>query len=452
VLDGEIATEISLAENEMRQAMHPADQFEAFKKLADEGKGPEEIAARFGVTVKVVQQRMKLAMISRKLFALYRKGDMNLDQLMAFTVSDDHAAQEAAWSEGSDWQRSAHAIRQRLTAAHVADSDKRVQFVTVDAYAAAGGSVITDLFQTKRYLADPVLLDRLVNEKPGHEAEVVRAEGWKWVEIMQKIDWDTRRGFEELRGKRLPLAPKKAKELAKLQRERDSMSDQHDRTEDELERCEQLDAEIEALEESAVVFSDRQKARAGAYLSIGSNGMLDVVRGLVRTGDIKAKKKEDGDETGDTGTTAAAPGLSRTLTDDLTAHRTAALRARLAQEPHVAFASIVHVRCKRRSTTTATRLRSRSTPRSLHSMPKVSRTARHLGDRHSRTAGGAVGLVARARHRHALRPARPLCRLHGEAGTRHRRRPPCRCGVARHEGVLATDRELFRMGAETAHP
>ncbi|MGA8499752.1 MAG: ParB/Srx family N-terminal domain-containing protein, partial [Xanthobacteraceae bacterium] len=48
VRDGEDATEISLAENEMREAMHPADQFEAFRKLADEGKGPEEIAARLG--------------------------------------------------------------------------------------------------------------------------------------------------------------------------------------------------------------------------------------------------------------------------------------------------------------------------------------------------------------------------------------------------------------------
>ena len=45
----------------MRQAMHPADQFEAFKALIDAGHGPEDVAARFGVTVKVVQQRMKLA-------------------------------------------------------------------------------------------------------------------------------------------------------------------------------------------------------------------------------------------------------------------------------------------------------------------------------------------------------------------------------------------------------
>ena len=46
-----IASEISLAENVIRTSMHPADQFEAFQKLIDEGGlGIEEIAARFSVT------------------------------------------------------------------------------------------------------------------------------------------------------------------------------------------------------------------------------------------------------------------------------------------------------------------------------------------------------------------------------------------------------------------
>ena len=40
-------TEASLAENFVREVMHPADEFDAFKKLADEGQGPETIAARF---------------------------------------------------------------------------------------------------------------------------------------------------------------------------------------------------------------------------------------------------------------------------------------------------------------------------------------------------------------------------------------------------------------------
>ena len=59
--------EISLDENVTRENMHPADQFEAFKKLADErGFGAEEIAARFGVTPHVVRQRLRLGAVSPK--------------------------------------------------------------------------------------------------------------------------------------------------------------------------------------------------------------------------------------------------------------------------------------------------------------------------------------------------------------------------------------------------
>ena len=78
--------------------MHPADQFEAFKRLAEErGLGAEEIAARFGVTPHVVRQRLRLGAVSPKLMEIYRNGDLALDQLMAFAITEDHARQEAAF-------------------------------------------------------------------------------------------------------------------------------------------------------------------------------------------------------------------------------------------------------------------------------------------------------------------------------------------------------------------
>ena len=97
--------EISLAENEIRQAMHPADQFDAFKALADQKMSDEDIAARFGVTVQVVRQRLKLARVSPKLIALYRKGEMPLDCLMAFAISDDHKQQEKIWKDLPEWSK-----------------------------------------------------------------------------------------------------------------------------------------------------------------------------------------------------------------------------------------------------------------------------------------------------------------------------------------------------------
>ena len=109
--ENENATEVSLAENFMRLPMHPADQYDAFKALADQGKGPEEIAARFGCSPVTIKQRLKLAAVAPALMQAYRDGEMDLDQLMAFTVNDDHAAQEQVWAALPHWNHDADTIR-----------------------------------------------------------------------------------------------------------------------------------------------------------------------------------------------------------------------------------------------------------------------------------------------------------------------------------------------------
>ena len=67
VADGSAHT-VSLAENLMREQMHPADQFEAFAALVKEGRLIEDIAADFGVSPLVVQRRLKLAHIAPRCF------------------------------------------------------------------------------------------------------------------------------------------------------------------------------------------------------------------------------------------------------------------------------------------------------------------------------------------------------------------------------------------------
>jgi ParB family transcriptional regulator, chromosome partitioning protein len=141
--------EISLAENEMRHAMHPADQFEAFKKLVDEGQGEETIAAKFGVTPHVVKQRLKLAVVSPKLIKAYRNGDMNLECLMAFTITDDHKRQEKVWADWKgmpEYNQDADSIRGELTEEHVPGTHKLAKFVGIAAYEKAGGIILRDLF------------------------------------------------------------------------------------------------------------------------------------------------------------------------------------------------------------------------------------------------------------------------------------------------------------------
>ena len=107
---------------------------------------------------------------------------MSLDQLMAFTVSEDHERQEQVWEMLThSFNKSAAYIRQRLTENSVRVADKRVRFVTVDAYVAAGGGVMRDLFEDDDggWLTDPALLDRLVDAKLAAEGNRIGTEGWK---------------------------------------------------------------------------------------------------------------------------------------------------------------------------------------------------------------------------------------------------------------------------------
>ena len=61
----------------------------------------EEIAARHFVTPAIVKQRLRLASVSPKLHDVYADDGMTLEQLMAFTVTGDHARQEQTWDSVS---------------------------------------------------------------------------------------------------------------------------------------------------------------------------------------------------------------------------------------------------------------------------------------------------------------------------------------------------------------
>jgi ParB family transcriptional regulator, chromosome partitioning protein len=114
---------------------------------------------------------------------------MNLEQLTAFTVTDDHVRQEEVWhSLGYDQSR--RAILRALAEGQVSVGDRRAMFVGIEAYEKAGGTVIRDLFDAEGgYLTDAALLNLLVREKLQTVAETVMAEGWKWVEVDPEFDY-----------------------------------------------------------------------------------------------------------------------------------------------------------------------------------------------------------------------------------------------------------------------
>jgi ParB family transcriptional regulator, chromosome partitioning protein len=274
--------------------MHPADQFEAFKKLAEErGFGAEEIAARFGVTPHVVRQRLRLGSVSPKLMQVYRDGGLTLEQLMAFAITEDHARQEA-FHERLSYNRDASTIRRLLTETDVAATDRRAVFVGVEAYTEAGGTILRDLFTEDRggYFEDVALLDLLVTAKLGREADALReAEGWKWTEV--HLDLPHAHGMRRTYPRPVELSDEDQAALEAARCEVDQLAEWN-QTADELPdhvdaRLCELEAVSERLEAKRQAYDPDDITRGGAFVILNHDGMVRIERGFVRAEDEKPK-------------------------------------------------------------------------------------------------------------------------------------------------------------------
>ena len=386
----ERALEVSVAENSGREPLHPADEFDAFKAMIDEGKGIEDVAARFGVSPLTVQRRLKLAALSPRLLALYRQDGINLDQLMALTLADDHAVQDATWFDVPQWERSAAAIRRRLTAGEVeAAGSGLARFVGIEAYEAAGGVVKRDLFDSEhsRFLADPTLLQRLALEKLEATVTAVREEGWRWVESSLDMDSLALRQFARADyDLRKPTADER-KELAELDRrsrelelQSDGLRDRPEGWPDEAELIDLEEQDIAArqrtIQQGLRVWVQDVKALSGAIVTVNREGDAVIIRGLVREADRRvldgARRRHEKAECEAVGTRrggAAArttdagsestglspatptkperPEFSDALSRRLAAHRTLALQAVLARNVPVALVALANALAQR---------------------------------------------------------------------------------------------------------
>lgn len=346
--DAADATEISLAENVQREPMHPADEFEAFRDLVEGGMPEADVAARFGVTEAVVKQRLKLARVSPKLIELYRKGDMTLQHVMAFAVTDDHDAQERVWGEMPDWSSDdPSVIRDMLTEHEVTASDRRVKFVTLKAYEKAGGTVRRDLFSNGEdgvFIDDVVLLESLVAKKLEKAASTVRKEGWKWIDIRSSFNREDYAGCGRRFPELVPLAADEEAEMESLLSEAETLAAIEDLDSDQEARLDTINQRVDELNDRESIYTSETKAIAGAVVTLGGDGKAAIHCGYVRPEDVPPKPR-NGKAASEDGTEAVAPRdiHSAALTESLTAHRSAALSAALLEQPTVALAIVVHV-------------------------------------------------------------------------------------------------------------
>lgn len=323
----------------------------------------------------VVKQRLRLMTVSDKLLEIYEQDGMKLDQLMAFSISDDHTRQEEVWEMiAQSHNREPYLIRRMLTEKTVRASDRRVRFVGLDAYLAAGGPIMRDLFEADDggWLQDPTLLDRLVIEKLAAAAEDIRAEGWKWVETALSFPWGHTRDFVEIDGTPVALSEEEAARLSALHSEQETIEAEYaqaDEFPEEIDiRLGEIEQAIEALEEHPVSFDPVDMQRAGVFVSLDTDGTLSVERGFVLPEDMPVEPEDGHDEaegyddtvvhhgTGDDVEGIATEDtfntepeeedglkpLSDRLLTELTAWRTLALRDAFAGNPHIVLTEFLH--------------------------------------------------------------------------------------------------------------
>ena len=380
--NGAIDSELSLAENVIRVAMHPADQVQAFGTLAADGASVADIAARFGVSERTVEQRLRLGNAAPEILDVYRAGEIDLETLKAFAVTTDRARQMAVWEQVSDqgYRPSGWQIKRMLTQDRVLAASAIATFVGVDAYEAAGGIVDRDLFADQDewgvWFEDADLLSKLAMDRLQVAADEL-ATRWKWADARIEVNWSDLARFGRVHPTPGETTDEEKAEVERLHVRHDELvnMDEDEWTGELANEAESIEtrlAEIEAAVEARAVFRPEDIAISGCIVTVSDEGRMQLVQGLVRPEDIPAAQANDATDTAQSGTgedaaastgdgtsSIQAPALSGPampparpdaeaearkeagvgigLADDLRSIRTALVKAHLADDFGAAF-------------------------------------------------------------------------------------------------------------------
>jgi ParB family chromosome partitioning protein len=180
------AIEASLTENIARLPMDEIDQYKAFAALKEQGLEVPEIAARFGVTERLVHQRLAVANIIAPILNAYRREDIGAETLRTLTMATPR--QQKAWwtlfKSENDYAPQGRALKEWLFGG--------AQIPTANALfdlSAYKGAIVADLFGEDSYFGDSESFWRLQNAAIAAKREAYLAEGWRDVVIMEVGQW-----------------------------------------------------------------------------------------------------------------------------------------------------------------------------------------------------------------------------------------------------------------------
>lgn len=357
VVAREDGVEVSLTENIHRVAMDAMDEVDAYATLVAEGKTPDEIARRFGVERRHVEQRLALAGLSPRIKAAWRRGDVSLEAARAFCLVDDHAQQDAVYRSLGKPVSHAQSVRARLMDGRMRATDRLAIFVGLEAYEAAGGKVLRDLFDEDAVFIDsPALMTKLAEDMLAGRRDEWLAKGWSWVDLNLGSGRGEGLSTVRLHAEWRDATPEEQSELDRISGEIEALDADLDANgiddDPRWTQRDDLEAAYETIRQAARCWSTEVMALSGVMLSIDHDGEVSFAEGLVRTDDQKrveaflkqrragqAAESECDEQEGQV--TARVSALPKAVNRDLTMARTRAIRLLLSGDPDVALALCV---------------------------------------------------------------------------------------------------------------
>ena len=175
------AIEASLAENIARLPMDEIDQYKAFAALIKQGGTVEGIASQFGITERLVKQRLAIANLIAPLLTAYRKGEIDPQTLRLLTLATSR--QQKAWLAllRSDDEYAPQGYRLKCWLFGGAEISTDAALFDMADYT---GNIVSDLFGEQSYFDSAEEFWALQNTAIAKLKEDYLANGWGEVIVL----------------------------------------------------------------------------------------------------------------------------------------------------------------------------------------------------------------------------------------------------------------------------
>ncbi|MFG5383631.1 ParB/RepB/Spo0J family partition protein [Yoonia sp. R2-816] len=279
--DLQTARSWALLENTQRVDMDIVDKIRAYAGSKERGLTVAQIAKAYCDTEQDVYRFIALGNLPSPVLEALKVGDISFSDAKAFTICDDEEKVLKVLDQainGYGW--SSYQIKRALNDDKLDANCRSMNFVGLEAYKGAGGTLTTNLFDEDATVDNPELLDELFEARLSSKAEALRVElRFAWVETIA----DNYATTHDLTRNGTYSALSKVPGVLT-----DDQQARYDELKDtqwwNLEDDEKADKEAlkEILEGD---YSEEQRALSGIVVYVTSRGDVSSVIGLVKAED-----------------------------------------------------------------------------------------------------------------------------------------------------------------------